>query len=73
MRYRIVKEGPEGNAFFIMGYVAKAMKKEGFEADEIDEYLQDAKSKDYAYLLAVSEGKISVCNFLHAKRVREKQ
>jgi len=46
--------GEDGNAFFIMGKVAKAMKRNGVSQEEIDAYLKEAKSGDYDNLLRVT-------------------
>lgn len=46
--------GVDGNAFCVMGYVSKAMKECKKTEEEIDEYLQEAKSSDYNNLLCVS-------------------
>lgn len=52
MKYSLV--GIDGNAFSIMGYVRKAMRKEGKSSEEIEKYTEDAKSSDYNHLLVVS-------------------
>ncbi len=54
--------GIDGNAYSIMGYVQKAMKEQGFSQEEINSYLDDAKSSDYNHLLAVSMDMIDRCN-----------
>ena len=59
-KYNLV--GVDGNAFAVMGYVTRAMRAEGFSKQEIDEYLRDAKSSDYNYLIAVSCDMIDQCN-----------
>ena len=46
--------GVNGNAYSIMGYVAKAMRKEGRSEEEINSYYKEATSKDYQHLLCVS-------------------
>ena len=46
--------GIDGNAFSVMGYVARAMRNEGKTKNEIDAYYADAKSGDYNHLLSVS-------------------
>lgn len=53
MKYSLT--GIDGNAFFIMAYVSKSMRREGFSKDEIDAYLADCKSRDYDHLVAVSD------------------
>ena len=51
-KYNLV--GVDGNAFSVMGYVAKAMRNEGKTREQIDAYYADAKSGDYNHLLSVS-------------------
>lgn len=51
-KYNLV--GVDGNAFSVMGYVAKAMRNEGKSREQIDAYYADAKSGDYNHLLSVS-------------------
>lgn len=53
-KYTIAEE--DGNAYAIMGYVCKAMKREGKSNEEIDNYLEDAKSGDYHHLIEISAG-----------------
>lgn len=43
--------GQDGNAFAILGRVAKAMRIEGVSKEQIDSYLHEAMSKDYHHLL----------------------
>ena len=54
--------GVDGNAFAVMGYVAKAMRREGFTRDEIEEYRKAAMSGDYSNLLCVSVNYVERCN-----------
>ena len=51
---RVKLVGEHGNAFAIMGRVARAMKREGCTKEQIQEYWNDAKSGDYNHLLQVS-------------------
>lgn len=44
-KYSLV--GIDGNVFVIMGYVSRAMKKEGRNKEEIDAYYERCKSGDY--------------------------
>jgi hypothetical protein len=62
-KYSLV--GVDGNAFCVMGYVANAMKKEGKSEEEIDEYYENAKAKNYNHLLRVSLLKIDELNELY--------
>lgn len=60
MKYSLI--GLDSNCFMILGYVKKAMKKEGKTEDEINEYVQDAESDDYQHLLYVSQMMIDKLN-----------
>ena len=46
--------GIDGNAYSVMGYVTRAMRREGMTSDKIGEYLNKARSSDYNHLLAIS-------------------
>lgn len=46
--------GPDGNAFCIMGNVAHIMRQHGCSKEEVDEYTKAAMSSDYDNLLKVS-------------------
>jgi len=46
--------GEDGNAFAIMGTVAKALKKAGFSKEHIAEYYEESSSGDYDNLLRVA-------------------
>jgi hypothetical protein len=46
--------GEDGNAFFIMGRVAAALRKAGASRDEISQYHDEAKLGDYDNLLRVT-------------------
>ena len=46
--------GIDGNAFYVIAYVIKAMKREGYTPEEIADYKKDAESGDYDNLLGVS-------------------
>lgn len=50
MKYDLV--GVDGNAFAVMGYIARALKREGL-GDLVDEMHQRATSGDYNNLLMV--------------------
>ena len=54
--------GIDGNAFCIMGYVSKAMRRTGYSKEEIDKYLSEAQSGDYSNLVAVSSDQIDKVN-----------
>ena len=57
-------EDVDGNAYAIMGYVCMIMKREGKSNEEIDNYLEDAKSGDYHHLIEVS---IEMCERLNGE------
>lgn len=44
--------GEDGNAFFILGRVRKAMRRAGLGKDEIEQFTAEAQSGDYDNLLA---------------------
>ncbi len=46
--------GKDGNAFFILARVQKAMKKAGYSKELIKQYMDEATSGDYDHLLAVT-------------------
>lgn len=50
-KYSLV--GVDGNAYAVMGYTAKAMRREGFSQEEIKEMHEKAMSDDYNNLLMV--------------------
>lgn len=54
--------GINGNAFSVMNYTSKAMKKAGYTQEEIKQYTQSAMSSDYNHLLVVSMDWIDKCN-----------
>lgn len=43
--------GADGNAFAIIGAVAKALKREKVPSEEIDKFIAEAKSGDYDNVL----------------------
>ena len=46
--------GEDGNAFFIMGRVRKALRRANVSATEIEQYIQQSTSGDYDNLLRVA-------------------
>ena len=44
--------GRDGNAFSIMGRMRRHLRRGGVSPDEIDAFLEEAKSGDYDHLLA---------------------
>lgn len=53
--------GVDGNAFAIMGYTSKALKREGLR-DKVDEMRERATSGNYYQLIAVCEEYINMAN-----------
>jgi hypothetical protein len=54
--------GVDGNAFCVMGYTARAMRRSGFTQDEIDKMYEEAESGDYNNLLCVCNDYVEKCN-----------
>ena len=52
--------GHNGNAFSIMGHVKQALRRAGADKEYIDKYLNEAISRDYDNLLAVSMEYVNV-------------
>ena len=46
--------GIDGNAFSIMGVVAKALRKAGFPKEHVDKYMEESTSGDYNNLMRVA-------------------
>ena len=61
-KYNLV--GIDGNAFSVMGYVNRCMRKEKMSDEEIKEYKSNAISGDYNNLLCVSMDMIDKLNEL---------
>ena len=47
-------EGPQGNAFYILGAVAAELRDMDVDGGEIDEYVKEAMAGDYENLLRVT-------------------
>lgn len=58
---RFTLVGVDGNAFSIMGYTARALKKAGLQ-DKVDMMYEEAESGDYYNLLAVCDGYVHMAN-----------
>ena len=54
--------GVDGNAYSIMGYTARAMRKAGFSNVEIDQMYKEAEASDYYHLIAICDGYIGKVN-----------
>lgn len=59
MKYSLV--GVDGNAFSVMGFTARALRREGL-GDLVDKMREEAMSGDYNNLLAVCQGYIDLAN-----------
>jgi len=46
--------GNDGNAFAILGAVARALKRAKVPKEEVDAFMDEAKSGDYDHLLATA-------------------
>lgn len=53
--------GIDSNAFSVLAYVEKALRREGLK-DKIDDYKAKATSSDYDHLLAISIEYIDLAN-----------
>lgn len=52
--------GEDGNAFYILGTVKKALKENHVPENEIEEFMNEAKSGDYNHLLTTCIDWVSV-------------
>ncbi len=52
--------GQDGNAFFIIGRVSKAMRRAGIAQEDIDAYRTEAMSGDYDNVLRVTMTTVEV-------------
>lgn len=52
--------GQDGNAYMIMGLVAKAMREAGLTKAQIDEYTNESMSGDYNHLVATAAAYVEV-------------
>lgn len=59
MKYNLV--GIDGNAYYVMGYTAKALKAEGLR-DLVNDMYREATSGDYNKLICVCMGYIDKAN-----------
>lgn len=51
-KVRMTLVGADGNAFFLMGLFDGNARRQGWPPDAIDAVLRDARSADYAHLVA---------------------
>lgn len=54
--------GIDGNPYYVMGYVSKAMKESGKSKAGREAYFADAMSSDYNHLLDVSLRMVDLLN-----------
>ena len=52
--------GKNGNAYYIMGLVNKALRANNVSQADIDAYMKDAMSSDYDHLLYVTQSTVNV-------------
>ena len=57
---KVTLVGEDGNAFFILGRVSRALREAGVDAATIKEYSDEATSGDYNHLLAVTMSWVDV-------------
>lgn len=63
--YRLIDlDGPNGNAFAIMGYVQNCMRAEGKTKEELEAYYNEATEDDYDRLVYVSKQMLNELNNL---------
>ena len=53
IRVLVNLDGPEGNAFSILGCIQRELKRAGVSKDERDEFINSATSGNYEHLLSV--------------------
>lgn len=53
--------GQDGNAFYILGAVSRALRRAGVSSEEIDQFNKEATSGDYDHLLQTAVKWVSVC------------
>ena len=58
-KYNLV--GQDGNAFSLMGYTARALRREGL-GDLVNEMQKKAMSGDYYHLIAVCDDYVQMAN-----------
>lgn len=52
--------GEDGNAFYILGKVSRALKDAGMH-DKVEEFIKEATSGDYNHLLATCDKYVIIC------------
>jgi hypothetical protein len=61
MMSRFTLVGVDGNAFSVMGYTDRALRKAGLQ-DKVDKMYEEAESGDYYNLLAVCNRYVRMAN-----------
>ena len=56
--------GPQGNAYALMGLVRQWLIFEGAQQDVIDEFIEEAKSSDYNHLVNICKQYTKLANNL---------
>ena len=62
---KIDLSGPQGNAFFVLGIVDKALCEKGCTKEQREEYYTNATSSDYDNLLNVTRTTLYKFNILY--------
>lgn len=52
-------DGIDGNAFAILGYFIRQARRSGWTECEIDKVVDEAKSRDYSYLVLTIDSHLS--------------
>jgi hypothetical protein len=53
-------DGPQGNAYAVMGTVENCMKRAGYDRARIDEVITEMKAGDYDHLISVARQWITI-------------
>lgn len=53
--------GVDGNAFSVMGYTERALRKAGLQ-DRVDKMYEEAESGDYYHLLMICDSYVQMAN-----------
>jgi len=59
---KIDLNGPQGNAFVVLGMCTEAARNACWTNEEINSFLDDAKSSDYEHLLEVARKHFEIDN-----------
>lgn len=61
--------GQDGNAFFLLGYVNRCLKREHFTKEDVDNCDKLAMQGDYTHLVGVLDKYIDLCNRARMARI----